>query len=107
MERLDTGAAVACSLSDAEFRERRALVRRTLIGEVTGWKRIANGLVLSFEDSETLRSDLAHFITLEKQCCGFLDFVIADAPLNELVISGPPEASATIEMFAAAIGDER
>lgn len=106
MERLDAGAALACTLNDAAFRERRALARRTLIRKVVGSKRISNGLVLSFEESETLQKDLGSFISLERQCCAFLDFVISDGKPTKLTISGPVEAAATIDMFAAAI-DER
>ena len=103
MERLDAGAATACSLNDAEFRERRALARRILIEKIAGVKRTENALTVTFEDSAALREELEHFVLLERQCCGFLDFVISDELPIELTISGPPEAAATIEMFARAV----
>lgn len=103
MDRLDIGAEVACSLNDAEFKERRALARRTLIENVTGARRTRNGLVLTFENSGALRRDLEHFISLERRCCGFLDFSITDVRSVELTISGPSEAAATIDIFAAAV----
>ncbi len=103
MDRLDADAAIACSLNDQEFRDRRALVRRTLLGHVNGFKRNGDTLTLQFEEGEKFRADLEHFVSLERQCCGFLTFAISDAPRNELQISGPPGASATIDMFAAAI----
>ena len=103
MERLDTGAAIACTLNDAEFRERRALARRTVISKITGTTRTDNGLILTFEGTEGILSDLKHFISLEQQCCGFLDFVISDGSNIELTVSGPPEASATIDTFVATI----
>ena len=105
MERLEAGAAVACTLSDEEFRQRRALARRTLIERVIRAKRTGNGLVVTFEDSGTLRKDLEHFVSLERQCCAFLDFSITNEQPIELTISGSPEAAATIELFARAVED--
>ncbi len=108
MERLDDGAAVACSLNDAEFLERRTLARRTLIPQVTASKRIQDGLILTFVGDESLRSDLETFVSLEQQCCGFIEFTISpdtaepNSPI-ELRIGGRPEAAATIEMFAQAV----
>jgi hypothetical protein len=98
-------ATLACSLNDTDFRERRALMRKTLLPSVTSSKRTANGLHLSFANTEELCGDLETFVHLERQCCGFLTFTVtpqpasADAPLT-LLIEGPSEASATIEMFA-------
>ncbi len=111
MERLDDGAAVACSLSDQELRNRRALARRTVMPRLKSWKRIQGGLVLTFAGDENLRSDLETFVRLERQCCGFLEFLIsADAaePLApiEVRIEGGAGAAATIEMFAEALRDK-
>ena len=109
MERIDTGAAVACSLNDAEFSERRALARRTLIPQAVASKRIENGLVVTFIGGDTLRSDLETFVALERACCKFLEFSILrdgaapHAPLK-LHINGQPEATDIIEMFAQAVG---
>lgn len=108
MKILDAGGVLACSLNDAEFRERRTLGRRTLISHVTALKRIQDGLILTFVGDESLRSDLETFIGLEQQCCGFLEFTISpdvagpNSPI-ELRIKGRPESAATIEMFAQAV----
>lgn len=110
MKRLDDGAAVACSLNDAEFQERRALARRTLLKKITGAKRIDHGLVVTLDGGPSLRSDLETFITLERQCCEFLEFTISQETAGpksrtELRITGKPEAAATIEIFAQAVSD--
>ena len=108
MKRPNDGAVAACSLNDSEFHERRALGRRTLLPQVTASKRIQDGLILTFVGDEFLRSDLETFVSLERQCCGFLEFTISsdiagpDSPI-ELRIVGRPEAAATIEMFAQAV----
>ena len=107
MERLDEGEAIACSLNDADFRERRALARRTLLPQIIISQRISNGLTLTFTNSEALRRDVKTFVRLERECCDFLTFTLTPdtGPANEsllLTIKGPPEAAATIEMFARA-----
>ena len=108
MKKLDEGAALACSLNDADFRERRALARKTLLPKIVSSKRIGNGVTLTFTRTDRLLIELDTFVDLERQCCGFLNFAIAPdvtAPdkLIELSIMGPPEAAKTIEMFFAGI----
>lgn len=110
MKRLDDGAAVACSLNDAEFHERRALARRTLLPKITAARRDENGLVLTLDGGRSLRAELENFISLERQCCEFLAFTVmqvVDGPKSviELRITGEPEAAATIDIFAEAVSD--
>lgn len=102
MDEQDTGRVVACSLNDEEFKARRALARDTLLRKVVASNRTADGLTISFQEGDALRDNLEQFIALERQCCGFLDFSVSEPPSNELVISGPPEAASTIDIFAAA-----
>ena len=107
MARSDEPGTLACSLNDADFHERRSQMREALLPHVISSKRTANGLRLTFANSETLRGELQAFVRLERQCCGFLTFTltpqpgVATEPLV-LLIEGPPEASATIEVFACA-----
>lgn len=103
MIKKDTTTVVACSLNDEEFKARRALARDTLLKNVLRSRRIVNGLIVTFKDDHAVRAEIKQFIALERQCCGFLDFVVSEAPLNQLTISGPPEASSTIDIFAATI----
>lgn len=108
MERLDEGAAIACTLNDAELSERRALARRTLLPQIIISQRISNGLTLTFTNSEANRENVETFVRLERECCGFLTFTLTPdtGPANEslvLTIQGPPEAAATMEMFARAV----
>ena len=108
MEKLDFGADVACSLNDAEFHERRILARQTLLPQVATSKRIQNGLMLTFIDSQSLRDELETFVELERQCCEFLEFTLSSDAAEpkarlQLRIEGQSEAAATIEMFARAV----
>ena len=93
---------VACSLTDDEFRRRRTFVRETLLSHIVACDRLESGLRLNFADSPVVRSNVAEFVHLERQCCGFLTF--ETAPPNErlaLTIKGPPEAQATLDTLAA------
>jgi hypothetical protein len=111
MVNLDERAALACSLNDADYRERRAMVRKTFRQNITTLQRTTNGLILKFIQTDNLRSEIEAFIGQEKRCCGFLNFTIRPAADHakaalELHIEGPPDAAATIEMFARAIEEQ-
>ena len=96
---------VACSLTDAESRERRLMVRKTLFPHITTAEKIATGLKLTFPNSDLVRSNVEEFVGLERQCCGFLAFDISPPGQGlVLTINGPAEAQATLEKFSAAVG---
>jgi hypothetical protein len=117
MEKIDEGAALRCSLNNEEFRERQASIQRNILPEIVAAhlidsNSIANGLKLTFHDSEVLRKELKDFIGLERKCCDFLTFTLApDAASPEeplcLTITGPPEAANTIEVRARAVREPR
>lgn len=97
---------VACSLTDEELRERRILARNSLVPHITGVTKLDLGLRVTFPNTEALRLSVENFISLERRCCGFLNFTVA-SPEDELIltIDGPPESRATIEVFATALTD--
>jgi len=111
LNRLDKNAAVACSLSDADFRERRTFARKALIARIASSKRIENGIEIQFDRDEQLSRDLMTFVDLERQCCGFLTFTILTAQPGALPtgvrIQGGAESQATIEMFVQAIDSDQ
>lgn len=97
-------AEIACSLTDEEFRERRAMAREFLLPHIVGTEKLESGLRVTFPETDTLRSNVETFVRLERQCCEFLTFTITPPDQGLTVtIEGPPEARATIDMFAAAI----
>ena len=91
---------IACSLTDEEMRNRRALVRKQLIPHILKTEETQHGLVLRFSESDEVRSEVERFVSLERQCCGFLTFSITQ-PISglELTIEGPEEAGAVIRSF--------
>ena len=94
--------AVACSLGSDELRARRALIVETLLRHVLGTTALDSGLLVRFADGDAVRAQVAAFVSLERQCCGFLSFSVTPADDGlRLAIEGPAEAQATLESFAA------
>ncbi len=90
----------ACSLTDEAIRARRTLARKTLIPHIIDTQTIEGGLSLRFPESAEVRSNVELFVSLERECCGFLTFSITppDDGLT-LTIAGPPAAAAVVESF--------
>ena len=105
-ERVQSNELV-CSLNDEEFRNRRALVRDTLLPHLTRTERLDSGLTLTFPDTPELRSSAKQFVDLEHQCCGFLEFAMTHANAELVVtIGGSEEAQQLIDMFAAFMAND-
>ena len=97
---------IYCSLTSDEFRERRSLARKALLPRLVEARRSACGLSLVFPESGALRSKVEEFVGLERQCCATLTFIVSPPEKGLIVtIEGPPEAAATIELFADAIAN--
>jgi len=106
----DLTKPVACTLTDAQTRERRALVRDTILANVTALDRVENGLTMTFANTATIHADLVHFIALEQGCCGFLDFDLTadrpgDASPKLLTITGAPDAAEAIDTLFRIVQD--
>ncbi len=106
----DKKSAIACTLNDDEFRQRRVLARQTIIPEILSYKRVENGLNLVFSNTPVTLGHVEEFVRLEKGCCGFLTFEL-DTPSNavdetiELAIIGPAGATQFIDMFIELVED--
>lgn len=98
---------LACSLTDAELRERRAMIRKALLPHVVDCRLSGLELAMDFSNVEAVRSDVEQFVDLERQCCGFLTFTIS--PPGEkltLNIEGPEGSQSTLKVFAEAASGE-
>jgi len=95
---------VYCTLTAQEQRARRSLVRAIIIPHITAVHSLTNSLRVEFDAFSGLRESLQEFIILEQECCGFLNITLSQQP-NELslLIEGPPEAAAVIELFRQAV----
>lgn len=98
---------IACSLTDEEFRARRSMAREALLPHLVEARKLELGLKLTFPEIDTIRSNVETFVSLERECCSFLTFTVSPPEEGLIVtIEGPPEADATIELFAAAIAND-
>ncbi|MGI9285548.1 MAG: hypothetical protein ACR2P1_09175 [Pseudomonadales bacterium] len=98
---------LACSLTHAELRERRAMMRKLLLPYVVDYRLAGRELALEFSMLRALRSKIEQFVELERQCCGFLTFTIS--PSGEkltLKIEGPEGVQSTLNAFAEAASGE-
>ena len=95
-----TGLAVACSLTDAAFRERRDAVQHDLFSGKTGSAIDGDGYRFHFPPDDVWLDRITAFVLAERQCCPFLTFrvdVPADGSGIELRMSGPPGSVEFIE----------
>ncbi|MGH8862994.1 MAG: heavy metal-responsive transcriptional regulator, partial [Jatrophihabitantaceae bacterium] len=74
----DIPAPIACSLNAADLGERAARWRR--LGSQAGASvdRAVDGLALSFRHGPGVAAELADLARLERECCPFAEWVVAD-----------------------------
>ena len=83
------------SLTDEEFRRREREVIERLMPLSTSAAETDTGYSFSFPHSRNILSDIAEFITLERECCPFLDFDLSLGTSRDdilLSLSGPAGA---------------
>lgn len=103
-----TQLAVACSLTDVAFRERRDTVQRDLFSGQTGSAVEGDGYRFRFPPDDVWLNRIVGFVLAERQCCPFLTFRIdiqSGVSGIDLRLSGPPGSAAFIEQtFLARAG---
>jgi hypothetical protein len=65
---------VACSLSGPELQERRSRLLEKVGAAMQEVKELENGFAYRLPSQESWIHELANLITLERQCCPFLQF---------------------------------
>jgi len=92
---------LSCSLTDAEMKERRKLVRAELLPKMNSFTELSNGLEVIFPAD--LSEKVSEFVELEQACCGFLSFD-TNVSGNEfhLSVTGPENAKETLKLFVSA-----
>jgi hypothetical protein len=98
----DMDLPVACTLADAELRERRATILDSVRHAVVDITSLPDGYLYRFDSTSEILSHLARLVDLERQCCAFLTFRIIVAAGRKpicLEITGPPEAKRVIADF--------
>ena len=82
---------IACSLTDVEFRKRREGLLDEIKTGILETSEIKNGFIFSFPKDDSWILKLAEMITLERECCPFLNFkmnINANKNLFSLELSG-------------------
>ena len=101
---IDNPSGLVCTLTPLEVKQRRAEMRKKLLPSVISYHLEKLSLELTFSDEKSIRDELEQFVSLEQQCCGFLDFTISssDSKLT-LNIQGPSGSESTLMVFADAV----
>lgn len=93
---------LACSLNDLERGERITWFRQSLLPAAAKRREIENGVQILFAKSDAVHRQIETFISLERNCCGFADFEIADDPADQhilLNITGSAKAQVVIRQM--------
>src|SRR3712207_6314113 len=87
---------IACTLSEAELSDRRALWRR-IEGDVMARRRGENRLEVVYAASAEVERVLPSLVNAESRCCGFATWRLTrDADQIVLTVAGPPDAVAAL-----------
>jgi hypothetical protein len=83
---------IACSLTSAEFQERRQTILKKLGSAVVEVRELEDGYTYSFASGGQRLTEIGSMIELERQCCPFLRFRLTveanDGPIG-LELTGP------------------
>jgi hypothetical protein len=93
---------VACTLTDAEMRERRRTILDGFRDAALDVLSLPLGYAYRFAPTSEVLARVVHLVDLERRCCPFLTFRIIVEAGNQpicLEITGPPEAKAVIADF--------
>ncbi len=95
---------IACTLTAAELPNRLAEIRAIGASSLRSADAGASDAVLHFDAEPGIRERLSAIVAAESRCCAFLDFDLADAP-DELVLmicapkGGEPVMHELVEAF--------
>lgn len=99
------GPPIACTLNDAEMRERRRIILDAFQGAVLDVTSLPLGYAYHFAPTSATLTQIIRLVDLERQCCAFLNFNIIATADNQgacLEVTGPPQAKSVIaDLFGA------
>jgi hypothetical protein len=91
---------IACSLTDAEFREREALLLARFKDAVSETRELPDGFAFLAPGKKPWIALLAELMVAERACCPFLHFEMTAEPNMgpvTLAVTGPPGAKAFLK----------
>ena len=77
---MDSSLPIACTLSDADFRQRREELLKTVAAAVVKKQVLTDGFAYCFSSEAKWIAELAQLITFERECCPFLKFNLRIGP---------------------------
>jgi hypothetical protein len=86
---------IACGLTDAEFREREALLLARFKASVSETLELADGFAFLAPGEKSWIALLAELMVAERECCPFMRFELKAEPNTgpvTLSVTGPPGA---------------
>ena len=93
---------IACSLDAEDYRERLSRIRKLGAVAFLDVEARPEGAVLSFRNSEEVRTELSSIVDAEAACCSFLDLSVhSEGERLILTISAPPDAMPVVRDLAA------
>jgi len=96
------GLPIACTLNDAEMRERRQTILDVFRNAALDVTSLPLGYAYHFAPTSEVLAQIVGLVDLERQCCPFLTFTIIVAADNQAIcleVTGPPEAKPIIADF--------
>jgi hypothetical protein len=99
---------LACTLSDAERRDRGSWIAGEVLPHCLEMRAVPRGYALRFTDSGEVSERLLQLIRSERRCCRFFHFTLEYEPdLGPvwLTIQGPEGSEAVIEHMVTAARD--
>jgi len=76
---------IACSLRDAELKDRLNQLRTGLFARVTSVREKGEGFTFFFDAADDTVTDVLEFIRMERQCCPFLTFQLTVNPSPQAI----------------------
>jgi len=95
-----TDLPIACTLLDAERRERRSLLLDRVFARVQERRPLDDGYALRFVADDAVLAELMQLVRLERRCCAFLRFRLTVEPGGGpvwLELTGPAGTRAFLE----------
>lgn len=99
---------IACRLTDAEFREREAVLLARFKSAVTVTRELPDGFAFIAPGEKVWIALLADLVAAERECCPFMRFELAAEPnMGQVTLSvtGPAGAKAFLKKLLCEPGD--
>ena len=95
---------LACKLTSAALRERKATLLAKLQKELVEKKELSNGYSFKFQKGDAMKKELNEFMISEKECFEFFDFKLTDSDDKNFVWLDFTEPDGAKELITTELG---